>query len=84
MCLENEIKHFDANRHEWLKDHKGEFALIKNSTLVTFCSSNAQAYRKGLARFGNTAFLIKQVMPEGREDVARVPSVFLKALNDDS
>lgn len=84
MCLENEFKHFDVNRHEWLKEHKGEFALIKNSTLVAFCPTNAQAYRKGLAEYGNTAFLIKQVLPENEEEVARLPSVFLRAPDDNA
>ena len=82
MCLEDEIKYFDTNRHEWLQEHRGEFALIKNSTLVAFCSSDAQAYRKGLAEYGNTAFLIKQILPEGEEKVARLPSVFLRVPDD--
>ena len=84
MCLEDEIKHFDTNRHEWLKEHRGEFALIKSSTLVGFFSSSAVAYRKGLGRFGNVAFLIKQVLPEGEDKVVRIPSVFLSVPDDNS
>ena len=84
MFLEDEITYFDANRHKWFWEHKGEFALIKGSALAGFFPSNAQAYRKGLAEFGNTSFLIKQILPEGKDEAARIPSVFLRAPDDDS
>lgn len=63
MPLEAEMAFFEAHRTEWLQDHEGEFALIKESD-CTFFKSDAQAYEAGIDKWGEVPMLIKQVLPE--------------------
>lgn len=61
--LDQELRFFEEHRAEWLKEHEGQFALIKGNEYYFF-ESDGQAYTAGLDRWGNVPMLIKQVLPE--------------------
>jgi hypothetical protein len=69
MELQQEVAFFEKNREEYLKAHKGRFVLIKGEQFKGAFSSEAEAYKQGLAEFGNEPFLIKLVS-EGDLDVS--------------
>lgn len=75
MVLDQEQAYFEANRTRLLQEHEGKFALIKGEVLVGTFDTAETAYVEGLRRFGNTAFLIKQVLPD--EPVAHLPALSL-------
>ena len=61
--LDNELKVFEAHREEWSRDHRGEFVVIQDETVLPdFFNDYAAAFREGLARFGVArSFLVKQI-----------------------
>jgi len=61
--LREEIAFFDSMRAEWLKDHGGEWALVRGRELLGFFPSLEEAYTHGRDRFGNDPFLVKRVVP---------------------
>ena len=73
--LEQELAYFEANRTRWLSEYADKFVLIKGTELVGTFDTAENAYTAGLERFGNTVFLIKQVLSE--EPVAYVPALSL-------
>ncbi len=73
--LEQEVAYFEANRTRWLTEHAGKFVLIKGSELVGAFDTPENAYTAGLEHFGNTEFLIKQVLPS--DPVIHVPALSL-------
>ena len=79
MALETELKFFNANRAKWLADHKGKFVLVKGEELVGAFDTAENAYVEGVGRFGNTPFLVKQILDE--EPVLHVPVLTLGLLS---
>lgn len=75
MPLEQEQAYFDAIRARLLAEHPGKFALIRGSELIGTFDSEENAYVAGLERFGNTPFLVKQILPE--DPVAHLPALSL-------
>ena len=73
--LEQELAYFEANRTRLLTEHPGKYVLIKAAELVGAFDTPENAYTAGLQRFGNTPFLIKQVLPE--DPVNHVPALSL-------
>ena len=73
--LEQELAYFEANRARLLADHAGKFVLIKGTERVGTFDTAENAYTAGLQHFGNTPFLIKQVLPQ--DPVAHVPALSL-------
>lgn len=57
-----EQKLYESRKREWLREHGGEFALIKGNEVLGFFAEYEDALRSGLKQFGFTApFFIKQV-----------------------
>ena len=79
MALETELKYFNDHREKWLVDHKGKYALVKGQELVGTFDTAENAYVEGVRRFGNTAFLVKQILDE--EPVVHVPALTLGLLS---
>jgi len=63
MSFETELAVFAQHRAEWLTDHEGQFVLIKG-TEYSFYSSDDEAYRAGVDKYGDVDVLIKQVLSE--------------------
>jgi hypothetical protein len=61
--LEKELEFFSGNKEEYLKHHLGQFVVIHGTEFVGAYSTEEIAYAAGLQKFGNVAFLIKQVLP---------------------
>jgi hypothetical protein len=61
-AIREEQKAFDAALEELLKDHAGQFVLLKGGKAIGFYPSYADAYRAGLQHFGvNAVFLVSEV-----------------------
>lgn len=65
--LDNEIKFFEAHRLEWIKEHEGQFALIRDG-VVHFFDTDEEAYVAGLELWGEVPMLIKRVQKEDAQD----------------
>ncbi len=76
--LEQELAYFEAHRAQWLIEHPGKFVLIKGSDFVGAFDTPENAYKAGLERFGNTPFLIKQVLAQ--DPIAHAPALSLGLL----
>ena len=60
--LEKEIEVFDKNLPSFLRDHEGEFVLIKNKE-VEFFKNDEDAINAGLQKYGaNDSFLVREVV----------------------
>lgn len=79
--LDAELAFFEAHRKEWVKDHAGEFALIKGED-YSFHDSDEAAYRAGIDKWGDEAMLIKRVLPE--DIVEESPALLYGLLNASS
>jgi hypothetical protein len=73
MALEQELEFFEKHRREWVKEHEGKFALIKDQTLVDTFDTAENAYVAALERFGNVPVLIKQIVSE--DPVQHLPAL---------
>jgi hypothetical protein len=60
--LSDETAVFEAHLAEWLRDHKGEYVLIKGDDF-SFFQSDEKAYESAIDRYGDADVLIKQVLP---------------------
>lgn len=60
--LKEELAYFDEKKEEFLRTHPGQFALIKDRTLVGVFPTSEHAYTEGVSRFGREAFLIKRIV----------------------
>lgn len=64
VSLDTELQFFGSHRAEWLKDHEGDFVLIKG-TEFSFHRTDDEAYRTGVEKYGaDCDIFIKQVLPE--------------------
>jgi hypothetical protein len=52
---------FRRNLSRFLKDHRGQFALLRSGKVVEFFDGPGEAYRSGLARFPDELFSIQEV-----------------------
>lgn len=52
---------FQRNLARYLKDHRGQFALIRSREVVDFFEGPGEAYRSGLAKFPDEIFSIQEV-----------------------
>ncbi|MFH1174465.1 MAG: hypothetical protein V1725_04985 [archaeon] len=62
--LEQEIDAFMEQLPEMLKEHEGEYTVLKGETRLGFYPDTASAYAAGLTAFGNVPMLIRQVSQE--------------------
>lgn len=64
--LEVELKYYAEMRERLIAETEGKFALIKGRDLVGTFDTRAAAYEKGIERFGNVPFLIKEIRRDER------------------
>jgi len=76
--FEQELAYYNEHREEFLSKHEWKHLLIKGRELVGVFDDAQTAYVKGLSRFGNNPFLIKQVLRE--EPVQQIPALSLGIL----
>jgi hypothetical protein len=77
--LTEELAYYDQHKAEFLSKYESKFVLIKGSELIGSYDSAEAAYFEGLRRFGNSPFLIKQVLREDR--IEQIPALSLGILN---
>lgn len=63
QTLRVETAFFETMRSEWLKEHSGEWALVRGRDLIGFFPSVQEAYIQGRDQFGSDPFLVKRVTP---------------------
>lgn len=51
---------FQRNLATFLSEHRGEYALIKDAVVIGWFSGPGDAYRAGLAQFGEQPFSIQE------------------------
>jgi hypothetical protein len=63
--LKSEVDHnydyFQRNLEGFLKDHPGEYALLKSGAVISFHPEPGDAYRTGLNLFSDEIFSIQEV-----------------------
>lgn len=74
-ALMEELHFFEKNKEEYLKYYEGQFVLIKGKKLIGSFTTEEEAYKVGVERFGNTPFLIKQVVKQ--EPINAIPALML-------
>lgn len=52
---------FQRNLARYLKDHRGQFALLRSREVIDFFDGPGEAYRCGLAKFPDEVFSIQEV-----------------------
>ena len=62
-----EIETYNENKKELLKNYPGKFIVIKGKEILTSYSTQEEAYRAGLLKFGENAFFIKEVTIEDKQ-----------------
>ncbi|MEW6251639.1 MAG: hypothetical protein AB1716_13415 [Planctomycetota bacterium] len=67
MPLDQEIAFYRAHFGEWLRDHAGQYVLIKGSQF-SFHGSDEEAYEAAVDKYGAADVLIKQVLPSDPVD----------------
>jgi hypothetical protein len=77
--LQTELEYFQQHKQEYLKLYKGQFVLIKGTEFAGAFTTEAEAYKAGLEKFGNTPFFIKQVLD--RDETASYPALAAGVLN---
>lgn len=77
--FEKELAYYKEHKDELLQHHENQFVLIKKNEFAGAYSSDVEAYKAGLQKFGNVSFLIKQVTKE--EEIVRFPALTLGVLN---
>lgn len=75
QVLIEELHFFEKNKEEYLKHYEGQFALIKGKKLIGSFTTEEEAYKAGVEQFGNTPFLIKQVVK--KEPINAIPALML-------
>jgi len=73
--LAMELEYFHAHRGELVASYRGKFALIKGGELIGAFDTDENAYRAGVARFGNTPLLIRRITAEDEDQPARFPAL---------
>jgi hypothetical protein len=64
MPLEKEIAFFESKKEELLKTHAGKYALIHGEDFIDAFDTPENAYDAGVAKFGQSAFLVKKISEE--------------------
>jgi len=77
--LEKEYQYFEKNKADLLSQYKDKFALIKDEKLAGTFDTDQDAYKAGLALFGNVPFLIVRI--QENEEKRWIPVLSLGLLN---
>lgn len=59
-----DFEYFQSKLPELLKEHKGQYALIKEKTIIGFYNSMGSALEEGYKKFGTANFLIQEITDE--------------------
>jgi len=60
--LSKELETYEKNKQKLLKDSHGKFVLIKGDEIINVFDTYSDAVKVGIDKFGNTPFLIKQIL----------------------
>jgi hypothetical protein len=60
--LEREIRAYEARKDELVSKSAGKFALVKDDRVVSVFDTEADAINEGYRQFGNTPFLVKEIV----------------------
>lgn len=60
MALEQELQTYNQAR-DTIRDHEGEFVLVKGDQIVDFFETYADALKSGYERFELQPFMVKKV-----------------------
>jgi len=77
--LQTELEYFQKHKQEYLKLYKGQFVLIKGEEFAGTFTTEAEAYKAGLEKFGNEPFLIKPVLDN--DETASFPALTVGVIN---
>lgn len=62
--IDRNYDYFQRNLSCFLKEHEGEYALLRNQEVVGFFAAIGEAYREGLAQFRDQPFSLQLVTRE--------------------
>ena len=71
--LQKELDFYNKNKAKYLETYKEQFVLIKGEKLMNSFTTEEEAYKAGVAKFGNEPFLIKKVVEE--EQIESIPAL---------
>jgi len=57
---------FESKLPELLKEHRGQYALVKDKAIQGIYASVEEALKQGYEKFGNTDFLVQEITDEKR------------------
>lgn len=77
--LREEIAFFEEKKHELLRTHPGQFALMKRRELVGIFPTREEAYAEGVRRFGGEPFLIQQITEQQKPEQVPLLAYSLRA-----
>jgi len=61
--LANELQYYESQKLEWLRQHSGDYVVVKGNSVLGFYTAFEAAYRAGASAFGMGAdFLVKQIL----------------------
>lgn len=78
-AIKKELEYFERVKDRLLQSHKGKFALIKGEALIGTFTTQEEAYKEGIRRFGKDAFLIKPILEV--EQVQTIPALSARLIN---
>jgi hypothetical protein len=64
--VNSDFEFFESQLPNLLKEHRGQFVLIKDKAIQGYYASVEQALKEGYDKFGNTDFLIQEITNEKR------------------
>jgi hypothetical protein len=65
--VDQNYDYFQRNLVRFLREHAGQYALLKSASVVGFFDGPGNAYREGLGRFPDHIFSIQLVTDEPAE-----------------
>jgi hypothetical protein len=77
--LQTELDFYNRHKQEYLGVYKNQFVLVKGEDLIGAFTTEEEAYRAGVERFGNQPFLIKQV--RDNDNTVSFPALTVGAIN---
>jgi len=60
--LSEEMETYEKHKNELLREHRGEYVLVKGSEVVNTFESQKDAIKIGIEKFGNAPFLVKKIL----------------------
>jgi hypothetical protein len=72
--LKTEWETYQKNKFWLLKEHEGQYVLIKHETICGYFTSQTSALSRGYEQFGIGPFLVHQILE--KEPEVNLPSVF--------